>query len=212
MAKKSKANTGLIVHVVLDRSGSMELVRDDTIGGFNAYVDQLRASTPDATLSLTQFGGSDTRLVIDNAPIAEVAKLTHSTYVPRGGTPLYDAIGHVIAALDEKVGDAKAIVILTDGYENMSKEHSKESIKKMLDDRQDNKGWLVIYLGADQDAFAEGSKFGSKFANTMTFDKSKMGVTLGVAASATARYYAAGAGFAGQNAAEFTEDERKEAE
>lgn len=90
---QTQTATRLAVHVVLDRSGSMEIIRDETISSFNAYVEQLAKDTPGAMLSLTQFDSQGIDLVINGEDISHVKPLNRDTYQPRSYTPLYDAIG-----------------------------------------------------------------------------------------------------------------------
>jgi hypothetical protein len=188
----------------------MEIVRDDTIGAFNAYVGEIAKDLPGSRLSLTQFDSQGIDLVIDNAKIGDVPRLTRETFIPRGGTPLLDAIGNVAAKLDALKADRKALVILTDGQENASREWKKETVRKMLEAHQEKDGWLVIYLGANQDAFAEGFSFGTQAGNTMNFAATKGGMsnTMASAARATRSYFAAATASAGQADASFTTDER----
>lgn len=198
----------LTVHVVLDRSGSMQSVKDDTIGAFNSYVSMLAKDAPKSLLSLTMFdtGGIDT--IVKDRTVKTVEPLDGDTYQPRGGTPLYDAIGKVVGLLDDAEGKNKALVILTDGQENSSHEYSRDAIKKLLDERQEKKNWLVIYLGANQDAFAEGAKFGSQQATTLNYNVGSMRDTMAVAAMSTMRYASAGGGVVGRSRATFTSAER----
>lgn len=178
----------LTVHVVLDRSGSMNSVKDDTIGAFNSYVETLRGQEPESILSLTLFdsGGIDT--IINMQKIKEVKALTDKEYQPRSMTPLYDAIGKVVQRLEETVGDNKVLVILTDGEENSSREFSKEAIRKLLDEKQEKDNWLVLYLGANQDAFKEGGQIGTQDTNTLNFSMDNMQATMDVAAASSLRY------------------------
>lgn len=118
---------------------------------------------------------------IDTLQQAEPAKssieLSRQSYVPRATTPLLDAIGHAVADIDKvelRDGEKVGLVILTDGLENASKEHTKETIRKLLTDRQDNKGWLVTFLGADIDAFAEAGAIGIKGGNYLALKKGKL--------------------------------------
>lgn len=200
----------LTVHIVLDRSGSMGNVRDDTIGAFNTYVQDLAKTSPDSKLSLTIFDNMSIDTIIDHVAIGEVKPLNREIYVPRGGTPLYDAIGLVVAKLDTAKGKNKALVIMTDGQENASREHSKESIRKLIEARQKEANWLVIFLGADQDAFAEGAKFGTQHGSTMQMKKSGKGLrsSFAAASASTARYAASGGDL---KMAAFTDAERKDA-
>lgn len=204
--------TTLTVHVVLDRSGSMWDVADDTIGAFNAYVDQLEQDAPASRLSLTIFDSQSIDTIVDDKKIGDVAMLTRTNYQPRGGTPLYDAIGKTVTKLDTAKGKAKALIIITDGQENDSTEYTKAAVKKLLDDRQNNDGWLVLFLGADMDAFEEGGKIGTSGSTTLSYSKMATNSAFATAAAATARYTSAGGGKAGQLRATFTQDERDKAE
>jgi hypothetical protein len=115
--------------------------------------------------------------------------------VPRASTPLLDAIGFAVADIDkvelradEKVG----LVILTDGQENASKEHNKDSIRKLLTDRQDAKNWLVTFLGADIDAFADAGAIGVAGANYLSLKKSKLRAAMDYVQASQTRYASTG--------------------
>lgn len=201
----------LYAHVLLDRSGSMESCRKSTIDAFNEYVAGLAADDAvSARVSLTLFDDAGIDLIHDNVKAKEAPKLTTETYVPRGMTPLNDAIGKTVAKIDAETrreGENVALVILTDGLENASKEFSKDAVKKLLEGRQKDKNWLVIYLGANQDAFAEGAARGMAAASTMTFDTKNLNATMKAATRSTMSYAATGS----LSAATFTDDERKKA-
>jgi hypothetical protein len=201
----------LYAHVILDRSGSMESCRDSTIDAFNEYVGGLaKDDKVSARVSLTIFDSQSIDLIRDNVKAKDCAKLDRETYVPRSMTPLNDAIGQTVAKIDgetRREGENVALVILTDGLENASHEYSKDAIKKLLDGRQKDKNWLVLYLGANQDAFAEGAAVGTHAANTMNFATAHVGASMRSAARATMSY--AGTGKLG--AAAFTDEERRSA-
>ena len=149
---------------ILDRSGSMEACIDDTIGGFNAFV---RDQVP--------FGGTLTLVLFDHEytpvytckPIAEVEPLTRETFKPRGATALLDAIGRAVKEV--RTQTIPTVVILTDGQENSSREYTKAHVKDLIEERQRN-GWTFVYLGANQDAFAEAGSIGIAPATTMNYD------------------------------------------
>jgi hypothetical protein len=204
-----KTDVTLTVHVVLDRSGSMQVVKDDTIGAFNEYVQTLARQAPDSTLSLTIFDTESIETIVDDKPIGDVPLLTANTYQPRGGTPLLDAIGKTAAKLTATKGKHKALVIITDGQENSSHEYKKETLKKLLDEKQEKDGWLVLYLGANQDAFAEAGQFGALTSNTMNYKTKNMMKGFEAAAASTVRYASSGGSL---QAAAFTEKERTEAD
>jgi Mg-chelatase subunit ChlD len=182
----------LYAHILLDRSGSMESCRDTTIDAFNEYVMGLRRSDDlDARLSLTIFDSTSIDLLQHVEPAKSFLELSRQTYVPRASTPLLDAIGHAVGATDKvelRPGEKVALVILTDGQENASKEHTKDTIRALLKDRQDNKGWLVVFLGADVDAFAEAGAIGIAPGKYMALKKGKLRQAMQYAAASQARY------------------------
>lgn len=184
----------LYVHILLDRSGSMESCRDATIGAFNEYVNSLRADSKlSARVSLTLFDSAGIDLIVDRVKTQDVSPLTREQFVPRAMTPLNDAIGRTVAAIDLaelRPGENVAFVILTDGLENASVEHTKESVRLLLEHRRSDKNWLVIYLGANQDAFAESAVRGMAAANTMDFDVDRVPAAM-AAVSRASRAFAA---------------------
>lgn len=208
MAKTTKP-TALTVHVLLDRSGSMQSIKTDAIGGFNDYVEQLAKTSPESTLSLTIFDSISTDTIVDDVTVTKVKPLTEATYQPRGSTPLLDAIGKTVSLLDKTKGKNKVLVISTDGAENCSVEYKKATIKALLDERQ-KQGWLVIYLGANQDAFHEGGSIGTMTSNTMNYAATGTGTrsSFAAASNATKRYAQTGS----VAAAAFTTEERENAE
>src|SRR5262249_21622771 len=137
-------------------------------------------------------------------------ELSRATYVPRASTPLLDAIGHAVADIDkvdlrkdEKVG----LVVLTDGMENASKEHTKETVRKLLTDRQDNKGRLGTFLRADIDAFAEAGSIGVGAGNYLALKKGKLREAMQHAQASQMRYATSG----NKANAAFTPEERDDA-
>lgn len=202
----------LYAHILLDRSGSMESCRDTTIDAFNEYVMGLRRSDDvDARISLTIFDAQSIDTLAREEPAKKFMELNRQNYVPRASTPLLDAIGHAVAESDKvalRDGEKVALVILTDGLENASKEHTKDSIKKLLTDRQDNKGWLVTFLGADVDAFAEAGAIGIHPGKYLHLKKGKLRESMQHAAASQSRYMQSG----DLNQGDFTEAERKDAQ
>jgi hypothetical protein len=152
---------------VLDRSGSMDACRDDTIGGFNAFVESQKEFG--GTLTLVQFD-HEYQLVYENKPIGEVEPLTRATFVPRGSTALLDAIGRIVKEC--KTQTIPTIIILTDGQENASHTYTRAHLKDLIEERQKD-GWTFVYLGANQDAFAEAGSIGIAPGSTMNYDVRK---------------------------------------
>ena len=88
--------------LVIERSGSMEAIQADAIGGFNAFLSNRKRVPGEATLSLIGF---DDRYEIwqEWKPIRDVPELTTQTFVPRGNTALLDAIGRTINETGKKI-------------------------------------------------------------------------------------------------------------
>jgi hypothetical protein len=189
----------------------MESCRDTTIDAFNEYVMGLRRSDEvDARVTLTIFDSAGIDTLQRAEPAKSFLELNRKNYVPRASTPLLDAIGYAVAEIDKEQprdGEKIGLVILTDGFENASKEHTKDSIRKLLTDRQDNKGWLVTFLGADVDAFTEAGAIGIKDGNYLALKKGKLKESMGYAAASQTRYAQSG----DLRTAEFRDEERADA-
>jgi uncharacterized protein YegL len=176
--------TGEKTHIicVLDRSGSMSSIMKDSIGGFNTFLKQQKELPDDATITVALFDDKY-ELLYDNVDIKEVRDITDKEWFPRGTTALYDAIGKtinndraLIKKMSKKDRPNKVLVcVVTDGYENASREFNLDSIKTLIKDCE-NQDWNFIYLAANQDAFDVGSSFGISGANTYTYTASAAGV------------------------------------
>lgn len=161
------------IYFVLDRSGSMYSCVDDTIGGFNSFVDKQKQDNPNGTMSLFLF--SDVvENVYQNKPIKDVEKLTKESYFPVGSTSLCDAIGHTIKFAEKDTqNENKIVVILTDGFENTSKTYTKAHINDLIDHHTPQ--WQFVFLAANQDAIQTASGFGIAPASAMTFGQQQVG-------------------------------------
>jgi hypothetical protein len=173
------------IAVILDRTGSMESIRDDTIGGFNAFLNEQKKQPGKATLTLVQFDSQDPYEVLHQVKtIQEVPELTHETYVPRASTPLLDALGRGINDLEKAVADIKeadrpskvVFVVITDGQENASREFRRDQILKMINEKEKQHGWQFVFLSADLDAINDAMDQGFQPAAAMAFDQSAVGV------------------------------------
>ena len=167
MAKK-KVKTNL--YFVADRSGSMNHMASEVIGGFNAYVEKQKAEPGEANLTLVQFD-SEYEVVHKALPIKEVPELTSKVYFARGMTALYDAVGKTITEglISSNAGELNIITIMTDGAENASKEYSYEAVKALIKRAQDEFNWEVIFLGANMNAREYATNMGSKAQNVSNF-------------------------------------------
>lgn len=148
--------------VVVDRSGSMSGKDAETIGGFNAFIEEQRLQPGEATVTMVQFDHEYLK-TFDRVPLAQVPPLTAETYQPRGYTALYDAIGKtvdevgwVLAKLPEAERPGTVIVaILTDGFENASKEYTRARLAQMIDHQRTHYNWQFIFLASDLGAMKD---------------------------------------------------------
>ena len=182
--KRTASDTYTHIAVLLDRTGSMESIRDDTIGGFNSFLDRQRSEPGTATLTLVQFDSQDPYEVIHRfAPIGEVQPLSRETYVPRAMTPLLDALGRAINDLERDLGELGAkerpekivFAVVTDGQENASREFSREQVAKMIEEKTERDKWQFVFLSADLAAIGDAESVGIASDATMLFDKSPDG-------------------------------------
>ena len=154
------------ITVVMDRSGSMGKIRADAEGGLNTFIDEQKAQAGEALFTLIQFD-DDSETVHRGLPIKQVPKCELH---PRGNTALLDAVGTAIAQTGDRLRRIPepdrpglvVFVVVTDGGENVSQEYDKAEIKRMIDHQESVYKWKFLYLGANQDAFAEGGACGFK--------------------------------------------------
>ena len=161
-------NSFLSIRVVLDRSGSMQSCKVVTIDALNTYLKELKKEKIwNASLTLSTFDSISIDIPISRRPIKRLRKFSLDLLQPRGGTPLFDAIGlaiHDLEQIKESTDENKVLVIVTDGYENASREYTSENISSKIKEKEEA-GWLIIYLGADHDAF--------KQSNSLNFDRER---------------------------------------
>jgi uncharacterized protein YegL len=165
------------IGIVLDRSGSMDSMAKEAIGGINAFLESQAKLPGEARLTLVLFDHEYLE-VHAGRPIKEVPFLDAQTYVPRGTTALLDAIGRTVKTIGERLDKTPEenrpgkviIAILTDGLENASKEFKSKAIRNMIKHQQEKYSWEFIYLAANQDAIAVGESFGIAADSAVTFD------------------------------------------
>ena len=166
---KKKIETDVVF--LLDRSGSMGGIENDTIGGYNSYLDSQRKNPVKVT---TVLFDDKYEMLYDRVDINNVKKLTNKEYYVRGCTALLDAIGRTINYMDSKKAKKVLFVITTDGLENASREYNKAKIKDMIEGHKD---WEFIYIGADINSFDEGASIGIRSSNISNYQKDKKGVS-----------------------------------
>lgn len=182
---------------VIDKSGSMSNLVNDTIGGFNGFIENQKDDVK-TTLTTVLFDTS-WRTLYSGVDVYEVSPMTTKDYVPGGGTALLDAIGETINAVQDRhdeLGEERPnnvlFVITTDGEENSSKKFTKAQIEKMIKHQTNGHGWTFMFLGANMDAVKEAASLGIKREYTVDYAWSPMGTnalynTVNAAASVTKR-------------------------
>lgn len=168
-----------MICLILDRSGSMSGRENDVVGGVNAFIEEQKKLPDPASIAFVRFETGSIERFRPMMALGEVKPLDRAEYVPAGGTPLLDAIGQTVTALEDdwkrEQPERAIVVIVTDGEENASREYKKAKIKKMIESRQASGKWAFIYLGANVDAFAEGASMGFSGANTAQYTNSAVG-------------------------------------
>lgn len=171
------------IAVILDRTGSMNEIRDATIKGFNEFLAEQKAGPGSATLTLVQFDTDDPYEVVHRfRAIKNVPDLTRETYVPRASTPLLDAMGRGITDLERSIAEIEEagrpekvmMVIITDGRENASREYTKDRIRRMIEEKR-KLGWEFLFLSSEFEAIDEAGEIGIVRANTVLFQKTGAG-------------------------------------
>jgi uncharacterized protein YegL len=168
-----------LICLILDRSGSMNGLEDDVVGGVNTFLAEQKKLPDAALIGFTRFDSLAIERFRDTAELAACAPLVREEFQPRGGTPLLDAVGVTIAQLEDDCRrlhpDRVIVVIITDGQENASREYSKAQVKKMIEERSAGGRWSFLYLGANVDAFAEGGSLGVSDGNIGSYTSSARG-------------------------------------
>jgi hypothetical protein len=194
--KFKKAGTnGNLIAVVLDESGSMTSCWDQTITGFNEFVQGQRnaENAGDAKLTLNKFDAPRIETVFADRPLAEVPALDKTNYRPNGGTNLLDCIGYTIEQVNESLATLKKkqrpgviVLIMTDGEENQSRKFNNEQIKAMVA-AAEKADWSFVFLGANIDAFSVGANFGMNHLNSVNYSTANMAQTMSVLSDTTVR-------------------------
>ena len=152
---------------ILDRSGSMAGLENDTIGGFNAMIEKQKAEAGEAYISTVLFDNYS-EVIHDRVDIQKIEPMTRNEYYVRGCTALLDAVGGAIHhignvhkyAREEDRPEKTLFVITTDVMENASRRYSYEKVREMITRQKEKYGWEFLFLGANIDAAREAARFG----------------------------------------------------
>ena len=182
MNETKQTKTQVFNVIILDKSGSMESIRQAAVDGFNETLAGIKkaqekyAESQEHFVSLLTFCDCEKKYVFDKVPVAKARKLTLDDYEPCCCTPLYDAMGFTLTTMRnhvKKVDDAVVVVtIITDGYENASKEYTGAAVKKLVEELK-GEGWTFTYMGANQDSVEVA--FNLSIRNSRNFEATSSG-------------------------------------
>lgn len=170
---------------ILDRSGSMAGLVEDTIGGFNSMIEKQKNEEGECLVSVVLFD-NDSEVLFDRVPVKDIPELTRRQYSPRGCTALMDAIGGAIHhignvhkyAREEDVPEKTVFVITTDGMENASRMYGADRVRAMIRHEQDKYGWEFLFLGANIDAVETARRYGLKDGRAVRYHNDREGIKL----------------------------------
>ena len=170
---------------ILDRSGSMNGLEADTIGGFNAMIEKQKKAKGEALVSTVLFDNVS-EVIHDRVNIMDIRPMTDRDYTVGGCTALLDAIGGAIHhignvhkyARQEDVPEHTMFVIITDGMENASRFYRSERVKQMIERQKERYGWEFLFLGANIDAVETAGRFGIGADRAVNYHSDRRGTRL----------------------------------
>lgn len=176
---------------ILDRSGSMQSMLDEAIGGFNAFLRTQKEDKTPAKLRVVLFDHE--QQIYYSGPLHDAPEMSRTSYVPRGTTAYYDALGWAIKEVGEeldKLPEAErpervVVCVMTDGMENASKEFTRGRVKDMVAHQESKYNWNFIFLAANLDAAAAAANIGIRKRNSLTYDNNEKGMKGAYAAMST---------------------------
>lgn len=182
-------STKTLITFVLDETGSMQSIKDDTIGGFNEFLARMKQDGDDTRFTLIKFDSNRQAVVHRAVPIETVPELTDETYQPGAMTPLIDACIKGIETAEKHAGEDTrvSIVIQTDGMENASRRYRNSDLAAMVKQKS-SQGWMFTFIGAGMDAFAQAGEFGIGPEHTLRYGRDKSPQAFRASARKVAEY------------------------
>ena len=172
---------------LIDKSGSMDHLKNDSIGGFNSFLKEQKEIDGICFMDIVLFD-TDFKTLVSNMNIMEVEGLTKQNYKPNGGTSLLDCVGDTINKEIDRLSenpnnrfDKTLFLILTDGESNSDRNYSKEKIKLMIEEMEEQFKWNFIFLGANQDSFTSSSGIGISAGKSMNWSADSDGISVAYA-------------------------------
>ncbi len=180
------------LYFLLDRSGSMQSIREATCEGFDAFIAEQRGTAGRCRVTLAQFDDRYDEVYAD----LDVADVPSLRLDPRGTTALLDSLGRLIvtagerlAALPEAERPGSVVMgVMTDGLENASVDWHHARIRTLIEQQTRDYGWQFLYLGADQDAIEVGAQMGFKRDKSMTYARGRSRQAMAAMAGNVASY------------------------
>ena len=178
---------------ILDRSGSMAPLVEDTVGGFNSMIEKQRKQDGECYVSTVLFANRS-EVLHDRVRLSEIKPMTDKDYTAYGATALIDALGDAIHhignvhkyARAEDVPARTVFIITTDGMENASHKYSSERVKMMIERRKEMYGWEFLFIGANIDAVETAARYGIDRNRAVNYNADKEGTQLVYESIATA--------------------------
>lgn len=170
---------------ILDRSGSMSGLENDTIGGYNSLIEKQKKEAGEAIISTVLFDDK-IEVLHDRVTLDEIKPMTDKDYYVRGCTALLDAVGGAIRhignvhkyAIEEDRPEKTLFIITTDGQENSSRRYTYDKVKKMVERQKKKYGWEFLFLGANIDAIVEAARFGINADRAVKYECDEVGTEL----------------------------------
>jgi hypothetical protein len=188
-------------YILLDRSGSMASKWAESLAAINGYVAELAHATPALAVTLATFDDPGPHEVSGQSPWFEIIRdgvraqewrpVTLREAAPRGTTPLFDAVERLVSLAEDAAADRSVLVVMTDGHENASRVTTKISAKTRLD-RCRERGWQVVFLGADFDTTAQAGDLGAGVDQALSMRAGHYSASMEIVARSTAAYAIAG--------------------
>ena len=184
--------------IILDKSGSMESIRQAAVSGFNETLNGIKkaqekyADTQEHYVTLVAFCSCETKQIFDRVPVTEARHLTMDDYQPCCCTPLYDAMGFTLTTMRKHVKDIDdavvVVTIITDGMENDSKEYTGATVKQLVEQLK-GEGWTFTYMGANQNSVEVAFNLSIRNARNFEYSEDGMVGTMAKDTSTRMRFY-----------------------
>ena len=170
---------------ILDRSGSMAGLVEDTVGGFNSMIEKQRKQDGECYVSTVLFANRS-EVLHDRVRLSEIKPMTDKDYTAYGATALIDALGDAIHhignvhkyARAEDVPAHTMFIITTDGMENASRKYTSERVKMMIERQKQKYGWEFLFIGANIDAVETAARYGIDRNRAVNYKADKEGTQL----------------------------------